>query len=219
MAPFYEWGSTASRPEPLRGGSLLFTTKFPELLLLILSTSERWKAESSLELSHPWSHPVVSNTEPLDWEYSTLTSRSCSIKPLALSCIMWKNGQAYLNKLAVFTPQNFKIMFGLCGESRILIAVTHQLNSKSPAVKQLFPINTPLSFSFLSKHYEQYSIFSTICGLIFFVCVKKLYGSRSLNPQKEYVMRCMIWLHLYNLKNLKNTNEWVLLLSTLLQFY
>ena len=31
MAPFYEWGSTASRLEPLRGGSLLFTTKFPEI--------------------------------------------------------------------------------------------------------------------------------------------------------------------------------------------
>ena len=30
MAPFYEWGSTASGLEPLRGGSLLFTTKFPE---------------------------------------------------------------------------------------------------------------------------------------------------------------------------------------------
>ena len=29
MAPFYAWGSTASRLEPLRGGSLLFTTKFP----------------------------------------------------------------------------------------------------------------------------------------------------------------------------------------------
>ena len=41
MAPFYEWGSTASRLEPLRGGNLLFATKFPELLLLILSTSER----------------------------------------------------------------------------------------------------------------------------------------------------------------------------------
>ena len=26
MAPFYRWGSTASRLEPLRGGSLLFTT-------------------------------------------------------------------------------------------------------------------------------------------------------------------------------------------------
>ena len=30
MAPFYGWGSTVSRLEPLRGGSLLFTTNFPE---------------------------------------------------------------------------------------------------------------------------------------------------------------------------------------------
>ena len=31
MAPFYGWGSTASRLEPLRAGSLLFTTKFPRI--------------------------------------------------------------------------------------------------------------------------------------------------------------------------------------------
>ena len=31
MAPFYGWGSTASRLEPLRGGSFLFTTKFPDI--------------------------------------------------------------------------------------------------------------------------------------------------------------------------------------------
>ena len=31
MALFYGWGSTASRLEPLRGGSLLFITKFPEI--------------------------------------------------------------------------------------------------------------------------------------------------------------------------------------------
>ena len=31
MAPFYGWGSTASRLEPLRGGSSLFTTKLPEI--------------------------------------------------------------------------------------------------------------------------------------------------------------------------------------------
>ena len=31
MAPFYGWGSTASRLEPLRGSSLLFTSKFPEI--------------------------------------------------------------------------------------------------------------------------------------------------------------------------------------------
>ena len=31
MAPFYGWGSTTSRLEPLREGSLLFTTNFPEI--------------------------------------------------------------------------------------------------------------------------------------------------------------------------------------------
>ena len=31
MASFYGWGSTASRLKPLRGGSLLFNTKFPEI--------------------------------------------------------------------------------------------------------------------------------------------------------------------------------------------
>ena len=31
MAPFYGCGSTASRLEPLRGGSLLFNVQFPEI--------------------------------------------------------------------------------------------------------------------------------------------------------------------------------------------
>ena len=31
MIPFYVWGSTALSLEPLRGGSLLFSTKFPEI--------------------------------------------------------------------------------------------------------------------------------------------------------------------------------------------
>ena len=31
MVPFYGWGSTALRLEPLRGGSLLFTTKLSEI--------------------------------------------------------------------------------------------------------------------------------------------------------------------------------------------
>ena len=31
MAPFYGWGPTASRLEPLQGGTLLFTTTFPEI--------------------------------------------------------------------------------------------------------------------------------------------------------------------------------------------
>ena len=32
MAPFYGWGSTASRLKPLRGGSLLFTFRGDSLL-------------------------------------------------------------------------------------------------------------------------------------------------------------------------------------------
>ena len=31
MAPFYGWGSTVSRQEPLRGGNLLLPTKFLEI--------------------------------------------------------------------------------------------------------------------------------------------------------------------------------------------
>ena len=45
MAPFYGWGSTASRLEPLRGGSLLFTTKFPKIpgtLLIDLGRMNGW---------------------------------------------------------------------------------------------------------------------------------------------------------------------------------
>ena len=66
MAPFYGWGLTASRLEPLRGGSLLFTTKFSE----IPSTMYRpWKDE---RLSQPWCHPVVLNMGPRDSESSDL---------------------------------------------------------------------------------------------------------------------------------------------------
>ena len=38
MAPFYGWGSTTSRLEPLERGSLLFTTKFPETSTISLSS-------------------------------------------------------------------------------------------------------------------------------------------------------------------------------------
>ena len=46
MAPFYGWCSTASRLEPLRGGSLLFTTKsteIPGIYLLLRSAQQKKK--------------------------------------------------------------------------------------------------------------------------------------------------------------------------------
>ena len=56
MAPFYGWGSTASRLEQLRGGSLLFITKFPEISGTHLPTSERQKAELTLEQPSRFEH-------------------------------------------------------------------------------------------------------------------------------------------------------------------
>ena len=56
MAPFYWWTSTASRLEPLWEGNLLFTTKFPEFLVFILSITEGGKAESTLEPPSGFEH-------------------------------------------------------------------------------------------------------------------------------------------------------------------
>ena len=56
IAPFNGWGSTASRLEPLRGGSLPFTTKSQKFLVLTLSISEGWKAESTLEPPSGFEH-------------------------------------------------------------------------------------------------------------------------------------------------------------------
>ena len=61
---------TASRLGPLQGGSLLFTTKFPDSPGTYFINPRKMKG-----LSQPWSQPVVLNTGPLDWESSTLTTR------------------------------------------------------------------------------------------------------------------------------------------------
>ena len=53
MSPFYGWASTASRPQPLQGGSLLLyhcSQKF------LVSTSEGGKTESTLETPSGFEH-------------------------------------------------------------------------------------------------------------------------------------------------------------------
>ena len=70
MAPFYGWGSTASRLEPLREGGLLFTTS-PQQKFLVLTNRPR-KDE---RLGRPWSHRVVLEMGPLDSESSALNTR------------------------------------------------------------------------------------------------------------------------------------------------
>ena len=56
MAHFYGWGSTASRLLPLWGGSLLFTTKFPDIPGTHFIDLEGWKAESTLERPSAFEH-------------------------------------------------------------------------------------------------------------------------------------------------------------------
>ena len=52
MAPFYGWGSTAPRLEPLRGGSLLFTTNFPEIPVTDFIDHGRMKGSIDLGATH-----------------------------------------------------------------------------------------------------------------------------------------------------------------------
>ena len=72
MAPFYGWGSTASRLEPLQGGSLLFTTKFPEIHGTHFINLRRVKGWVDLEPTQwfwtwdPWIG-MIGNMRPLDW--------------------------------------------------------------------------------------------------------------------------------------------------------
>ena len=49
MAPFYGWGSTTLRLEPLPEDSLRFTTNFPELPGTHFIDLGRMKAESAVE--------------------------------------------------------------------------------------------------------------------------------------------------------------------------
>ena len=55
MATFYGWGSTSSRLVPIRGGSLLFATKFPDI------PGTHFTHRKDERLSRPWNHPVVLN--------------------------------------------------------------------------------------------------------------------------------------------------------------
>ena len=127
MAPFYGWGSTVSRLEPLRGGSLLLPLSPHKFLILTLSTSEGWKTESTLE------PPVVLNTGPLDWESSTLTTRPLSLIKAEMKLVLrktlwqWKKGIfLFLMKISV---NNFHLL-NLLLNKRMCMSVNEQGNDK-----------------------------------------------------------------------------------------
>ena len=78
MPSFYRRVSTISRPEPLRGGSLPFATKFPEMWYPF------YQPQKDERQSRSWSHPVVLNTGPVDWESSTSKKRISNLATWAL---------------------------------------------------------------------------------------------------------------------------------------
>ena len=105
---FYGWGSTASRLEQFRGGNLLFTTKFPEFPVFILSTSEGWKTESTLEPPSGLEH------RSLDWESSTLTTRPMLHIPLLLISYIYIYIYIYIYFISYFYSKNLLIDMMLC---------------------------------------------------------------------------------------------------------
>ena len=82
MANFYRWGSTTSWQVPLQGGSLLFTTKFPDIP--VTHSIDFWKDE---RLNQPWNHPLVLNTGPLHGKSSNLTTRPLLHKDISI--VFW----------------------------------------------------------------------------------------------------------------------------------
>ena len=67
MASFYGWGSTASSLEPLWGGSLLFTTKSPEIPgthFIDLGRMKGWVDLGATEWFWTWD-PWIGNPAPM----------------------------------------------------------------------------------------------------------------------------------------------------------
>ena len=70
LQPFFIDGVRLPRV-PQEGDTLLLITKSPE----IPGTHSLGRPRKDERLSRPWSYPVVLNTELLDWESRTLTTR------------------------------------------------------------------------------------------------------------------------------------------------
>ena len=66
MAPFYGWGSTASRLQQFSGGNLLFTTTFPEIPGIHFIDHERMEGWVDLEPLSGFEHgnPWARNPAP-----------------------------------------------------------------------------------------------------------------------------------------------------------
>ena len=72
MPPFYGWGSTASRPQPLRGGSLLFTSR-RQFTHCIPSSVHSLSFHKLFHLVHNKVHDEVNRCTSLSYEQHKIT--------------------------------------------------------------------------------------------------------------------------------------------------
>ena len=100
MAPFYGRGSTASRLDPLRGGSLLFTTKYPGITGTHFINLGRVKGCVNLGATQR-----ILNKGPLDWESSALTNMPLHHTFLLYHSVHWVINSPFKNTLPPLSCQ------------------------------------------------------------------------------------------------------------------
>ena len=112
--PFLSTGfNCLTATEPLRGGSLLFTTKFPEIPgthMIDLGKNER--------LNRPWRHPVVLNKGPLDWESSALTTRPLAYYGLLVALTTNLLLCIDFGQTRIFNLNQYTKLLSICGLQR-----------------------------------------------------------------------------------------------------
>ena len=94
MAPFYGRGSTASRLDPLRGGSFLFTTKYPGITGTHFINLGRVKGCANLRAIQR-----ILNKGPMDWESSALTNMPLHHTFLLYHRVHWVINSPFKNTL------------------------------------------------------------------------------------------------------------------------
>ena len=100
--PFFGWGSTASKLEPLQGGSLLFTTKFLEISgthFIDLGRMKGWVELGTTQLF--WTRDLwIGNPAP----YSSTTNTVWRVPNTAWSCV-----RITLKYICIMSTEQFNI--------------------------------------------------------------------------------------------------------------
>ena len=86
--------------------------------ILALVPSNSWyslcRPRKDERLSRPWSHPVVLNTEPLDWESSALTTRPAQLWVLIIDSVVQLRWYLVLRYFLPFSNESVTVLSWKC---------------------------------------------------------------------------------------------------------